>query len=238
MKKIVLMAVAMLLMAGTMSAQNTFKGTVKYKLESTGKVSVNIPAEQSTFEIKVYENKLMVGNTIQDGLKVTSATDLSQLLFYLQQNDIVLESYQGDGKIIVRNTTTKEELDSLTIVDQEPGHFYYEYVNETKDILGYAAKKMIIHTYDDQGVDAPVECWYTDQIGPEYCILLGNMHGFPLVYTQMNEGKAITYTATEIVSGKVKSSDLLLPAGYKDLTEEEFEALQKELQVAFDLLGD
>lgn len=45
MKKIILAVAIMLLAFGAATAQNTFRGIVKYKIESTGKVDIKIPAE-------------------------------------------------------------------------------------------------------------------------------------------------------------------------------------------------
>ena len=241
MKKILTLTALTLLAIGGMNAQNTFRGIVKYKIESTGKVDVQLNPEATTFELKVYDDNLLVeaSQALQNGLRVTQATDLSQLIGYLAANDITLDSYDGDGKILIRQNTTKEEIDSLEIKDDEPGHYYLEYTSETKEILGFTANKMIMHIYDMEGQDSPVECWYTTQMGPEYCLLIGPIKGIPLVYTsQLGDGKAITYTATEIVKGKVKEVDMLLPAGYKQLSEEEMETLQQELQDAFELLED
>ena len=50
------------------------------------------------------------------------------------------------------------------------------------------------------------------------------------------EGRAITYTATEIVKGKVKEADFLLPDGYDTLSEEELNTLGEELNEAIELL--
>lgn len=237
MKKIFVAAILMLLSMSTLIAQNNFRGIVKFKVESTGKVDVQIKPEQSTFEIKVYDNKLMVGTTIQNGLKTIAATDLSPYISYLASNGIELESYSGDGKILVRNEANVDSLKSIEVKDEEPGHYYYEYASETQEMLGYTAKKMIIHSFDEEGKDNPSVCWYTTEIGPEYCLLLGQIKGFPLVYTQMgSEGRAITYTATEVVKGKVKEAEFFPPAGYKDLSEEEMEALGEEMQNAFELL--
>ena len=239
MKKLFVAALALLMTAGTLCAQNNFRGIVKYKVTSTGKVDVSIKPEQSEFEIKVYDNKLMVGTTVQNGLKTISATDLSQAIAYLAANDIELESYQGDGKILVRNEENVDSLKSIEDKDEEPGHYYYEYVNETQDMLGYTAKKLIVHSFDEEGNDNPATCWYTTEIGPEYCLLLGRVKGLPLVYVQNGEGgKQITYTATEIVKGKVKEAEFLPPAGYRDMTDEELEELGKELNDAFELLRE
>lgn len=239
MKKFLIAAFALLMTAGSLYAQNNFRGIVKYKITSTGKVDVTIKPEQSEFEIKVYDNKLMVENTIQNGLKTISATDLSQAIAYLAANDIELESYTGDGKILIRNEANVDSLKSIEVKDEEPGHYYYEYVEETQQMLGYTAKKLIVHSFDEEGNDNPATCWYTTEIGPEYCLLLGSIKGLPLVYVQNGEGgKQITYTATEVVKGKVKEAEFFPPAGYKDMTDEEMEALGKELQDAFELLQD
>ena len=237
MKKFFVAAAMMLLTISTLIAQNNFRGIVKYKVESTGKVDVQIKPEQSVFEIKVYDSKLMVGNTIQNGLKTVAATDLSPIISYLAANGIELETYSGDGKILVREEANVDSLKSIEVKDEEPGHYYYEYVDETQEMLGYTAKKLIVHSFDEEGHDNPSTCWYTTEIGPEYCLLMGRIKGFPMVFTQMlADGKAVTYTATEVVKGKVKEAEFFPPAGYKDLTEEELEALGEEIQNAAELL--
>lgn len=237
MKKALFATTLMLLGMGTLCAQNNFRGIVKYKIESTGKVAITIKPEQSTAEIKVYDNQILSGQTVQTGFKVVQAADFSPYISYLAANDIELESYTGDGKFLIRDEISKEKLDSGYIVDKEPGHYYYENVDETKEMLGFTAHKLIMHRYDEEGNDNPAICWYTTEIGPEYCLVLGAIKGFPLVYTQeLGEGRAITYTATDIVKGKVKETDMLLPAGYKDASGEEFETFQRELQEAIELL--
>lgn len=239
MKRIICAAVVLLLTVGAMNAQNNFRGIVKYKLESSGKVDVTIPPEQSIMEMKVYDDQLLLEQTIQKGMKLAQAIDFSPYISYLASNDIELETYTGDGKFLIRGEVTKEELDSGYIEDKEAGHYYYEMVDETKEILGYTAKKLIMHRYNEEGVDNPAVCWYTTEIGPEYCAVLGSIKGFPLVYTQeQGEGKAITFTAIDIVKGKVKEVDMLPPAGYKDASDEEFQQFMSELKDAMELLGD
>ena len=239
MKKIVCAAAMLLLTVGALSAQNNFRGIVRYKIESTGKVAITIKPEQSTAEIKVYDNQILSGQTVQTGFKIATAQDFSPYISYLAANDIELETYTGDGKFLIRDEIAKEKLDSGYIVDKEPGHYYYENVDETQEMLGYTAHKLIMHRYDEEGNDNPAICWYTTEIGPEYCLVLGAIKGFPLVYTQeLGEGRAITYTATEIVKGKVKETEMLLPAGYKDATEEEFKNFMTELQEAASLLEE
>ena len=88
MKKLLVAALIMVLSWGAVNAQNNFRGIVKYKLTSTGTVDVQIPEEQSTIEVKVFDNKLMTGQTQQNGMKVAQAIDLSQAIGYLAANGI------------------------------------------------------------------------------------------------------------------------------------------------------
>ena len=249
MKKIFTLAAAVLLSAGCLMAQNTFKGVVKYNVESTGKVAVDLPEEVRNAEIKVSGNDMftkspifcsgMTEAVLVQNLTSTSCQNLGMLLNYLRGQDFEF-TYQGTGKILVKSESKASDFDSVDIVDTEPGHFYYEYLpNETKTIAGYTAKKMIRHSYDDEGVDHPMEMWYSDEIGPNINILFGGIKGMPLQCTlEVGEDRAVTYTATEIVSGKVKEADFLLPDGYETLSEEEMETLGTELNDAMELLSE
>lgn len=253
MKKIFTAALVMLLAMGALSAQNNFRGIVKYEIASSGKEFVQIPDDYKIVEIKVYDGKVLIpqiimatisqdpsmGSAVQNGLKVTSTHDFSMYIVGLKgQYGIELESYTGDGKFIVKDETPKESLDSLYIVDKEPGHFYYEMTSETKDIQGFTATKQIMHRYDAEENDNPAECWTTDKIGPEYALVFGGMKGFPLVFTQqLPEGRALTFTAVEVVKGKVKEAEFFPPAGYSD-NKEELELFIQELQDAMSLIEE
>lgn len=249
MKKIFTLAAALLLTVGGMMAQNSFKGIVKYKVESTGEVAVDLPEEVRLAEIRVSGDDMftkspifcsgMTEAVLVQNLTSTSCQNLGMLLNYLRGQDFEF-TYQGSGKILVKSVSKASDFDSVDIEDKEPGHFYYEYVStETKQIAGYTAKKMIRHSYDEEGVDHPMTMWYSDEIGPRINILFGGIKGMPLECTMdAGEGRAITYTATEIVKGKVKETDFLLPDGYETLSEEEMETLGTELQDAMELLQE
>lgn len=248
MKKIITLVAALALTAGTLVAQNAFKGIVKYKVESTGTVAVQIPEEVAKAEIKVDGNNMFTKSSIFLGgmgaeavlvnnLKSTTCMDLSQLLGYLRSQGSEF-TYQGSGKILIKQEAKAESFDSLTIVDTEPGHFYYEYVDsETKQIAGHTAYKLIQHIYDDEGVDHPRVMWYSKEIGPAYNAIFSGLKGMPLECTiDQGEGRAITYTATEIVAGKVKEADFLLPDGYETLSDEDLKELFTQLQEEIELL--
>ncbi len=246
MKKILVVAAASLLSLGSLSAQNTFKGIVKYNVESTGQVAMTIPEEAAKAEIRVSGDDMFTKSAIftqqadcilVQGLNQTACIDYSMYLSALRAQDFEF-TYQGDGKLLIKNNFSESDFDSVDIPDTEPGHFYYEYVpGETKTIAGMTAKKMVRHAYDEDGVDHPMVMWYSDEIGPRINILFGGIKGMPLECTmELSEGRAITYTAYEIVKGKVKEADFLLPDGYETLSEEDLETLGTEMQDAIELL--
>lgn len=250
MKKIILFVAVVTMSLASVVAQNNFKGIIKYKVESTGTVSFQIPAEAATAEIKVSGSNLYTKSAIfmdspmseevlvQD-LNTYQCMNFAQLLGFLRSNGSEF-TYQGDGKVVIKGKQERSSLDSLTIVDTEPGHFYYEYVSsETREIAGIQAKKVIMHSYDLEGVDHPTEMWYTDEIGPEFNVLFSGVKGMPLQCTvNAGEGRAITYTATEVIKGKVKDVDFLLPDGYENLSDADLNTFMTELQEEIELLQE
>lgn len=247
MKKIITLAAALLMTVAGTVAQNSFKGILKYKVESTGQVAMTIPEEAANAEIKVSGDDMFTKSAIfLDGmtecvlvqnLLQTSCMDFSRLLGYLRGQGSEF-TYQGDGKLLIKHEYKASDFDSVDIVDTEPGHFYIEYVTgETKEIAGITARKVVRHQYDEEGTDHPMEMWYSDEIGPRINVLFQGLKGMPLQCTiDAGEGKAITFTATEVVKGKVKEADFLLPDGYETLSDEELETLGTEIQDELELL--
>ena len=249
MKRVFSLAAAVLFTVSGVFAQNTFKGIVKYKVESTGTVAMTIPEAAATAEIKVDGNSLFTKSPIFlmnyigaecvliNNLKNTICMDLSMYVSYLRSQGAEFD-YQGSGKILIKDESKPSDFDSLEIKDTEPGHFYYEYVTgETKEIAGKTAKKMVRHQYDEDGVDHPMVMWYSDEIGPKINVLFSGIKGMPLECTlDAGEGRAITYTATEIVNGKVKEADFLLPDGYDSLSEDELKTFFEQFQEEMELL--
>lgn len=229
-------------------AQNTFQGVITYSLSSTGETAYNVPAEMSTAELKVFDDKVltssviftnspMVNSVLIDGHKQYMCWDLSMIFMYLSQNDVELD-YQGSSKILATHQFTQNDIDSLTIPCTEG--FYIEYVaGETKTIAGATAKKAVIHAFDDEGEDHPTVIWYNDEMGPDVNFLFNGVKGVALEYSMnLGEGRQLTLTATEIKKGKVKKADMLLPSGYETLSDDDFQDLMKQISEEMKYLQD
>ena len=245
MKRAFSLAAAVMFTVSGIFAQNTFKGIVKYKIESTGATAMNIPEQIASAEVKVMGEQMYTksymftqGTEVYvNGLKQTQCVDYSQIISYLVAQGFEFENYQGDGKFLIEQTFNATTFDSLEIKDTEPGHFYFEYVDgETKEIAGQTTYKLIQHYFDDEGKETQIVMWYAKNIGPAYNVLFEGIKGMPLECTMnLGEGKAITYTATEVVSGKVKETDFLFPDGYNKPTKEDLEAFSTDMQDAKDM---
>lgn len=252
MKKI-LCLVVMALIGMSMSnihAQNDFKGIIKYTIKSSGEMTVDIPADAS-FELRVM-GEMMYANDqacqylqgpfckslTVNGLKVTTANDYSQLLAYISAQGESLATYTGDGKMIINQTFTQNDVDSLTIPCTEG--FYIEYVDgQNKEVADRTAKLAKLHMFDEEGKDHVMQIWYDETMGPKYNFFLYGIKGMPLEFTQsLSEGKAITISAVEVKKGKVKDVDFLMPDGYKVVTDEEMETFVSELQEVMKYLQD
>ena len=243
-----MLAALAVLSLSSLMAQNSFKGTIIYKVTSTGETAIQLPEQIATAEIKVLGDKLatssplfcsgqMADFILVEGRKQTLCMDLSQLFMYLSMNDVELD-YSGSSKILVQNELTQQELDSLTIPCTEG--FYIEYVDgETKTLVGKEAKKAIIHAFGESGEDHPTTVWYNAEMGPEVNPLVQYVRGVALEFSQdMGEGRQITVTASEIKEGKVKEADLLLPSGYEKISEEELKELFRQIGEEMEYLRD
>lgn len=248
MKKIFLFAAFAVIAMTSLNAQNSFKGTIVYKLTSTGETPFQIPEQSSTAELKVYDDKVLtssqlftssplVNSVLIDGHKQYMCWDLSMIFMYLSQNDVELD-YQGSSKILSTHEYSQQDIDSLTIPCTEG--YYIEYVaGETKTIAGATAKKAVIHSFGEEGEDHPTTIWYNDEMGPDVNFLFNGVKGIAMEYSMdLGEGKQVTLTASEIKKGKVKEVDMLLPSGYDTISDTEFKALFEQIGEEMKYLQD
>lgn len=242
MKRIVTLALVavMTVSALSLNAQNKFKGIVKYTLSSVGSVPVDIPAAQSTLEVKVLGDKVNLKDAnMQMGRTSVTYIDLGGLIGFLGSQDITLESYDGDGKIAIKNTITQGEIDSLTIPCTEG--MYIEYKDDAKKVAGVDCKKAVMHVFSEEGQENLIEIWYAPEIGPDVAIVPFAVYtkGMPLEFTQDGgDGRVIKFTATEVIKGKVKDVDFLPQSGYKELSPEAWTALQNEIMEIQEMLSE
>lgn len=140
----------------------------------------------------------------------------------IDSSQIVLINAMGT-KIYVKST--KEELLADLGEEDLPK---INYVDETKSICGYDAKKAEYITIDEYGDEVITVVYYTDKIGTPSMNFAGQFHGlngFPLEYTVTTEEGKITYTVTELKAKKIKDTEFLIPTDYEEYTREQLKGL-------------
>lgn len=119
------------------------------------------------------------------------------------------------GKIAMRmnaNDVAEEE--------NEAGDFEFEFVNETKQILGHTCHKAIM--VDEAGNESIF--WYSKEIQApktDSQYIQKEIPGMPLEFTMVSPEVTMTFTATEL-STKLKKGDknfsMDIPEGYNEMT--------------------
>ncbi len=98
-----------------------------------------------------------------------------------------------------------------------------EELEETKVIAGYKCSKVMYTIPDEKGGEGSTfEIYYTKEFGTEANTQFPGLAGFPLEYVMEAQGMVITYTAQKVTEEKVSKELSKVPAGYEEMTYQEF----------------
>ncbi|MDD3667324.1 MAG: hypothetical protein PHY75_01070 [Bacteroidales bacterium] len=200
--------------------QGKFKGTFKYTLNWEGEVPQGVP---TSFEVKVYEQKATFKNVLsmfQEPTIINSEAKIVYSLFDFSQ--IPVEGATGKWYV-------KSKVD-----DQDIAKNTYEFTSETKVIAGKNTKKVNVTFKSEDGTEKKETIWVCDEIGPNMDMYFyPGLKGVPFEFPVELEKYKITFTVSEIIEGKVKEADMLLPTGYEETSQEEFTEIINTIFEAF-----
>ncbi len=189
--------------------QGKFKGVIKYTLNWEGEVPPGVP---TSFEVKVYEQK----------------TSFNSVLSMFQEPTItnseikVVYSMFDFSQIPVEGATGKWYIKSK-VEDSDIAKNKYDFTSETKTIAGKNTKKVNVTFKSDDGTEKKETIWVCDEIGPNMDMYFyPGLKGFPFEFPVEVEKFKINFVVSEIIEGKVKEADMLLPTGYEEVSQEEF----------------
>lgn len=202
--------------------QGKWVGTVKYQLAWTG----NIPAEAqlpTEWEMKVYENKTKSASFMwaMSGLPATELTDAAKKTVTYTFDFSMIPMEEINGKWYIRNKVTDEDLAKVT----------YTETGNTKEIAGKKVKEFTVSYKAEDGTDKTETIWACDEMGPVMDMsLYAGLKAMPFEYRVDFGEISVTFTVSELIEGKVKNTEMLMEAGYDELTQEEFmEKLQSAM---------
>lgn len=200
--------------------QGKWAGTVKYQLTWAGDVPQGLPAE---YEVKVFEEKTKYMDMTMGAIVLTDAQRKNVTLMF-DFSQIPLE--EVGGKWYIRQKIE----DSLLAKVQ------YNFTGKTKEMAGKTAHEVIATYKNAENIDETETFWACKDLGPSMDLSnYPGLNAMPFEYTvQYSENLSATFTAVEVIEGKVKKTDLLLETGYEELTMEEF---QEKIQILQEAMG-
>ena len=201
----------------------TFKGTITYEMKYSGDglepAQIAQMPKEST--IKIYENLTL---TEQGPATVITNGDLKKVSVLMNLSAYGLKKY-----LIVKKQEEIEKDNKGTVI---------KYLDETKDILGYKAKKAEITSApkedEEDASTAKITVFYTEELGSDL-VNYGNemfhgLNGVALEYEVVTKKITIKGVAKTVEKGKVKETDFLIPSDYVETTMEAFQEEVKALQ--------
>lgn len=190
-------------------AQDDFEGIITY----------DITYDNLNEQMKAYESMLPKLNTleIKDGFAKSVSPNAmggeTVMLINLKTSEMITMMNTMGNKIAVRSNSsdTKEDDDDVSI----------EYSDETKEILGYLCKKVIITKGD---IESTV--YYTKEL-PSVNVSMGSkkIDGFPMQTIVETEMFTQIQTASKVDKTKVKKIKMVIPDDFKEMSMEEIKTM-------------
>ncbi len=200
-----------------------FKGTIVYDMKYSGDALEPAQLAQMPKEstIKIYDNMTL---TEQGPATMITNGDLKKV-----STIIDLSSYGMKKYLITQKQEEVEKENKGTII---------KYLDETKEILGYKAKKAEITSApkedEDDNTGSKIIVYYTEELGSDLVNfgsqMFHGLNGIALEYEAISPKITIKGVAKTIEKGKVKETDFLIPTGCTEITMEEFQEEMKTLQ--------
>lgn len=196
--------------------QGKWAGTVKYQLSWTGEIpeGAQLPTE---WETKVFENKTKTMSfswAMMLGLPATELTDAAKKTITYTFDFSMIPVDELNGKWFIKKKITDADFAEIS----------YKETGNTKEMAGKKVKEIICTSKDKDGADVTETIWACDEIGPMMDLMYyPGLKAMPFEFKiDLDDKISCQFTVSELTEGKVKNTELIMEAGYDELTEEEF----------------
>lgn len=216
MKNLFLSLLAFVCLTQTNTFAQKFEGKVAFKTSFT-----ELPAEMES--MKAMMEMTMVshvkGNLSRTETKGMMTPQIINIMD-LDKQEMITCMDQGGQKMAI-----KTKMDDMAKQNAQNGVSApsYKETGETKKILGYDCKKVIVTVTSEEVGEIKIDLWYSPEFANnsyEYT----ELKGMPLEYTiPIQPGMVMQMTATEITKEKVDDNMFMIPDGYEMTTMEELQ---------------
>lgn len=196
--------------------QGKWAGTVKYQLSWTGEIpeGAQLPTE---WETKVFENKTKTMSfswAMMLGLPATELTDAAKKTITYTFDFSMIPVDELNGKWFIKKKITDADFAEIS----------YKETGNTKEMAGKKVKEILCTSKDKDGADVTETIWACDEIGPMMDLMYyPGLKAMPFEFKiDLNDKISCQFTVSGLTEGKVKNTELIMEAGYDELTEDEF----------------
>ena len=194
----------------TAFAQNNFEGKIVYAItyedmptEMKGMESM-LPKEM---KMHIKDNKSRIEQNQMMG-KMIVVSDMDQ-------KNGFMEMAMGGQQIRINISTEEFEQETNKLPK-------VEYLDDIKNIAGYACKKAIMK---DESGQLTMTVYYTDKINNKAQKEFVGLKGFPLQYSMIQQGMKVIMTASEVSEESVPESTFDKSEGYQDMSQSDFQKM-------------
>ena len=216
---LILSAIVLFSSCSILQGGKEFKGKITYKMEYEGEdlTPSQIAQMPQTTEVTVLGNKEK-STTIFGMAEVTNIKNPDEDLFVQ-----IIDA--GDfGKYAVVKSLTEVENDSTNKNPMEDWSSDIQFTEQTKDISGFTAKKIVVTLSKEGEDDKMFDAYYIPEIGgteQNKGSIYEGVEGMMVEFKQFQGPLTVNIKATEIEEGGVKDLDFYIPADAEQVTEEE-----------------
>lgn len=199
----------------SLSAQNSFKGEVIYKIDYEGEAVteqvLSILPDQISMVIKGYKSRVSMKTPMGDQVTIINAA---------KKTVVNLLDIMG-RKFAIQQTPDEIKLNQNRYVDLN-----VEFTNETLEIAGYTGKKAIVHVnHTDFDGQASFVVYYSEELeayGLNFSDpLFHKIKPFLLQFETEARGLLMRFTAISVEEKKISEDHFKIPKEYKLTTKEE-----------------
>lgn len=219
MKRTALLLISLVLIMSSCSifkggGSDKFEGVITYKISYPDSDLEPAQKAQLPKKVKTY----VMGNKSKTVFNLGMA-EMIQVVDGDNKSQTIMISGQGQKKYYTMN---EEKINAQNTDINIKG---IEKTDETKEIAGKTAKKVIIKHENEYGETVNRIVYYTPKVGSKALNFadpyMKTLDGLPLQYEEKQNNMTMKFTATSFEDKNLKETDFLVPDDYEELTEQE-----------------
>jgi len=197
--------------ATSLFAQTDFEGKIDFSISY-----IDLPAEMQGYEAMLPKEMSITMKGNKSRIEQSQMMGSNVIVSDMDNKNGFIEMDMGGQKLRMLITTDEFENEENKALSN------IEYLDETKDILGYMCKKAIMK--DDAG-NTVMTVFYTKEISNKAQKEFVGLDGFPLQYNMTQQNMTMEILATGINKQSVPDTSFEKTDGFKDISQADLQKM-------------